>query len=248
MHEHQSYTYDDLVGDLSLEKNTSRNPLFDVMIILQNQWEGGIERSMGNLTLKVKETVQPTAGFDLAFEFSEQSDGLHLAVNFNTDIYSTHQVNQLMGHLHAFLPHLVNHPNDSISSHNILTDDELSQLVRLSSLNQLKLDVPSLPELFRKTVLEFPDKTAIIHQDRKYTFNELDVLSDRLGRHIINTWHPKEEELIALLVPRSEWWVISILAVWKAGAAYLPLDLDFPEERVGFIGVNNLRPLRGPRR
>jgi non-ribosomal peptide synthetase component F len=205
------------------------------MVILQNQWESGLERTMGDLKLTVEKAAQQTAGFDLAFEFSEQADGLHLALNFNTDIYSARQVDQLMDHLQAFLHAVVNNPNDCISAQTFLSDHELSILEQLSGHHQLMVDSLSLPEYFSQTVNRFPEKTAIVHQDREYTFKELDLLSDRLSQHITNKWHPHDEELIAILLPRSEWWVVGIIAVWKAGAAYLPLDLTFPVERLDFI-------------
>ena len=96
-------------------------------------------------------------------------------------------------------------------------------------------ELNTLIHLFEKQVAKNPQKTALIFQEKKFSFGELNEISNQLGVYLRSTHNIKSDDLIAVKLERSEWLIISLLGILKSGAAYVPIDPDFPQERIDFI-------------
>ncbi|MDR6571337.1 amino acid adenylation domain-containing protein, partial [Chitinophaga ginsengisegetis] len=238
--DHQSYPFDRLVDDLRLKRDTSRSALFDVMVVLQNQQQGETSanlRKMGEDGITEEGAV--AVKLDLLFNFAEIANGMYLRVEFNSDIYDRSAITGLINHYKQLLRLLVEAPGIPVYAHNYLQEKE-QQL--LHTFNDTDVDYErgvTLPGLFRRQVALQPEATALVFKDSHFTYRELDEISGRLASYLHTHYTLAPEDLIGIKLHRSEWLIISLLAVLKAGCAYVPVDPLYPEERQRYIAEDS---------
>jgi non-ribosomal peptide synthetase component F len=119
---------------------------------------------------------------------------------------------------------------------NILSSEQYKKIV--FEFNQTEKPYPrdkTIHKLFEEQVLKTPDNIAVIYEDRKLTYQELNNKANQLANYLLKHYEIKPDDLIALLLNRSECIIIAILAVLKTGAAYVPISPDYPEERIKYI-------------
>ncbi|MHA7060181.1 non-ribosomal peptide synthetase [Aquimarina sp. M1] len=236
---HQGYSLDRLVDELDLHRDTSRSSLFDVMVVLNNQQNILSSNSIGLEGLEItpyKDQYRKTSQFDLSFVFSEKVGQLSLQIEYNTDIYEFGFIANLCAHLECFLLKGIENPTQNISSLSYISESEEEQL--LYDFNATEMACPkvdSIVDLFMEQVTKKPTAIALVHKDKKYTYRELDELSNQLAHYILDHYNVSEENLVAIKLERTEWLVISLLAVLKTGCAYVPIDTTYPEQRIDYI-------------
>jgi amino acid adenylation domain-containing protein/non-ribosomal peptide synthase protein (TIGR01720 family) len=228
----QDLPFERVVDELRPDRDTSRSPLFQVMVTLQNAGNRLPELS----GLSVSEYALPitSAAFDLGFEFEEHDGGLRGVVDYNTDLFDATTIDRLVGHLGVLFEAVVADPDWPMAQLDLLADDEQQQL--LVAWNDTAVDVPeaTFPELFEAQAARTPDATALVFQDTALSFAELNARANRLARHLIDNG-AEAERFVAVALPRSAELVVAILAVLKTGAAYLPLDPELPPDRIDFV-------------
>ncbi|MDR6651068.1 amino acid adenylation domain-containing protein, partial [Chitinophaga ginsengisegetis] len=237
-YDHQSYPFDRLVDDLKLKRDTSRSALFDVMMVLQNQQQE--QQQSDHLTENIIEKGNQDVKLDLLFTFAEQEDGLYMQVEFNTAIYEKTGIVRLLHHFKKLLSLLVSDPATAIHTHNYLSAEE--QHLLLYTFNDTAVvyeQGATLPELFLRQVTLQPDAIALVYVDRHFTYRELDEWSGRLADYLHTHYNLSAEDLVGIKLQRSEWLVISLLAVLKAGCAYVPVDPSHPQERQDYIAKDS---------
>ena len=238
-YENQAYPFDELVSKLNLERDLSRSVLFDVIVVLQNQNQLNNFNTKSELDgLKVSEykLENRTAQFDLSFVFRENNKGLELDLLYNTDIYDSLFIEKIAAHLENLLSNYIDNADYLIDEVNYLTDEEKNQV--LISFNDTKVDYPkekSITDLFESQVAKSPNSTALIYEDISLSFEELNSISNQLARYLLDNYVVKADDFIGIFLENSQWSIISILAILKSGAAYVPLDITYPEERVSYI-------------
>ena len=114
-----------------------------------------------------------------------------------------------------------------------LSEKEIQTLIKLGMGEKIEHDLSeTLVSLFRKQATKTPENVAVVFKDRQMTYRELDELTDRLAAHLISTYHVQPEEAVGVMIDRSELMAVYPLSIMKAGATYMPLDFNFPEERL----------------
>ncbi len=236
---YQEYPFDQLVNQLNLKRDTSRSPLFDVMVVLQNQQQLSGFRNRKELTgiaieeFKIK---QETSQFDLSFAFIEKEENLSLSISYNTDIYEESFIEAIFSHLENILKQVLVFPDIQIKNIELLTPEEKQEI--LVNFNGNKADYPkdkTIVDLFRDQAKKTPDAVALIFEDKKLTYKELDEESNRLANYLLSNYKIETEDLIGIKLDRSELSVIALLAVLKTGGAYVPIDPDYPQSRIEYI-------------
>jgi chemotaxis signal transduction protein len=236
---HQVYPYDELVDSLKLTRDMSRNPLFDVMLVVQSREES--ETGLGFIHTEIQPYHITSEGyevakFDLTFGFEEHSEGIYYSLNYNTDIYSEQQVTRMLGHLEQLLNTLSTQAQTPLTDYDILTKEEKTYL--LETLNDTKADYPkdkTIVDLFEEQVAKTPENIAIKFKDTELTYRGLNEKSNQLAHYLITNYAIQSDDLVGIELERSEWMVIGILAIIKAGGAYVPIDPEYPEQRKAFI-------------
>ncbi|RKR04557.1 amino acid adenylation domain-containing protein [Flavobacterium sp. 90] len=237
-YEHQIYPFDELVDHLSLKRDMSRNPLFDVMVTFQNSDNLKVNlNQLGNVTIKEYENQQNVVSkFDLEFIFEETVNGINLILVYNTDLYTKEFAENIINHLKILLQGIISEPELEISSLNFLSDKERNQV--LVQFNDTKVDFPknkTIIDLFREQVLEVPEKIAVRDSSRTFSYSELDKVSNQIASYLIAAYGEEDKSPIAVLADRSANMVVLLLGILKSGRAYIPLDPNFPKERLSYI-------------
>jgi amino acid adenylation domain-containing protein len=165
-------------------------------------------------------------------EYPEPSD-IKLAVDFKTNLFREEKINELVKNLNFLLHDLHANPNRILGNTSFLEQADKDLL--LGKFNDTSRALPEgkmFLDLFREKVLLHPDSTAVIYKERKLSYASLNSLSNQLAHYLIKNYGIVRDGLVALELNRSEWGQIAILAIFKAGGAYLPIDPSHPRERI----------------
>ncbi|MBC8756865.1 amino acid adenylation domain-containing protein [Kordia sp. YSTF-M3] len=232
---HQDFPFDKLVENLAVSRDTSRSPLFDVMVVLQNQQERSSFYNEGELVISDFETVRETAQFDLTFSFVE-NDSLSLLLSYNTDLYSDLFIKRMTRHLEKIFEQITSSQEIKLNELTLITKEEKNQLfTEFNATTELFPLEKTVIDLFYEQVRKNPKNIAVNFENETLTYAALDEKSSRLSVFIQQKYAVTNGTLVGILLERSTDLIISILAVLKAGAAYVPIDLKYPEERINYI-------------
>ncbi|TPG68250.1 amino acid adenylation domain-containing protein [Brevibacillus laterosporus] len=226
----QDVPFEKLVEVLQPERTKNITPIFQVMFTLQNTRRTDFKLS--DETLIHPEIDRGTSMFDLLFDIAEHPDGLLLVAEYNMDIFFSTTIGRMMEHYQELLESIVAIPEQPISDLNMLTKQEKQQI--FYEFNDTKCDFPmdkTVHELFEEQVAQRPNDIAAIHRDQQLTYEALNTRANQMARFIHRTGI-KKEEIIAVLLDRSITMMESILGIWKAGGAYIPIDPEYPMQRI----------------
>jgi aspartate racemase len=230
---HQDVPFEKLVEALQPARDMSRSPLFQVMFVLQNAATDGLE--IPGLSSSQLEVESGTAKFDLTLFVTEQPQGLACSLEYNTDLFEAATADRLLESFQVLLDSIVANPEQHISSLQILTPAQQHQQVE--QWNQTQSDFPAhlcLHQFFEQQVVRSPDALALISQDAQFSYRKLNERANQLAHHLLSLG-VGPESIIGICLERSPLLLISLLAVLKAGAAYLPLDHTYPAARLSFM-------------
>ena len=235
---HQELPFERLVEVINPARSLARHPLFQVMLVLQNNAPAGLE--LAGLSDGFEPVASASAKFDLSLSLGEQraSDGSPAGINgaleYATDLFDRASVEAMAGRFVRLLEAAIADPERAIGALDILSSDERRTI--LHDWNDTARAVPSatLPELFAAQVAKTPDATAVVFEDTRLSYRELDARSSQLAHHL-RALGVGPEVVVGLCVERSLEMLIGLLGILKAGGAYLPLDPDYPPERLAFM-------------
>jgi amino acid adenylation domain-containing protein len=241
---HQDLPFEKLVEELHPERNLNQNPLFQVVFALQNAPMEALE--LPGLTLSPLQFVDTgTTRFDLEFHLWErmQNNGMEVDsleqisgfVVYSTDLFESATINRMLGHFQTLLEGIVANPEQRIADLPILSAAEHHQL--LVEWNNTRADYPKeqcIHQLFEAQVKQTPDAIALVFEDKQLTYRELNIRSNQLA-HYLQKQGIGAEVLVGLCVERSIEMVVGMLGILKAGGAYIPLDPNYPSERLSFM-------------
>ncbi|HET9380917.1 MAG TPA: amino acid adenylation domain-containing protein, partial [Streptomyces sp.] len=238
-YENQNVPFERLVEVLNPSRSMSRHPLLQVMLNLLNTPPA--ELSLGDgLTIAQQPNGLRVAKFDLAFNLAEtvdaagEPDGVVGVVEYSTDLFTHGTVQLLADRLVALLERMLAEPDRPIGEHDLLTGDERERLLGEWSTTAAPAPAGTLAELFEAQAARTPDATALWHEGELTSYAELNRRANRLA-HELTARGIGRGQVVAVAVPRSPQQVTAFLAVAKAGAAYLPVDPEYPAERVTFM-------------
>ena len=228
----QDLPFERLVEELQPDRNLSHNPLFQVMFVLQNAPMGNLE--LRDLSLTSLELESVTAKFDLTLSITETETGLEGKWEYKTDLFAAATIERMAGHFQILLEEILAQSDRPVTELPLLTRNERQQL---ENWNDTKLSYPQdlcIHNLFELQVEKTPDAIAVVFEDRHLTYRELNRQANQLA-HYLQSIGVKPEMLVGICVERSIDAIVGILGILKAGAAYLPLDPAYPEERLAFM-------------
>ncbi|ASZ13286.1 non-ribosomal peptide synthetase [Chitinophaga pendula] len=240
---HKEYPFDLLVEELPIKRDLSRSPLFNVMVVLVDADAGEPQVVSGDI--RISEVRVPDAGskFDLTFYFKNSKEGLALIIEYNTDIYKHARIERIAQHLHSLMDVALDMPEMRIDKLDYLSEKERTQLLYdfSNTGGEVQYEAPFYQLIADNAVL-YPDKIALICGGRELTYSLLNRYASTLATYLHTQYGIGEGRLVGVLLERSEWLVIAMLAVLKTGAAYLPIDVNAPAARIQYMleqgGVN----------
>ncbi|SIT34510.1 surfactin family lipopeptide synthetase A/fengycin family lipopeptide synthetase B/lichenysin synthetase A [Filimonas lacunae] len=232
--DHQAYPFDLLVNDLHVQREMSRNPLFDIAIVLQNFDEDESSLFKGQLSelqVNTLPLVVEHSLFDIELEFAEQEGALWLYLNYNTNLFEERRMQNLAGHIDLLLEQLERDPEMPVGKLSLLTEAEQQAYHQRFTVEAYPLEQTYF-HCMERFAVETPDKTAVVYNDRKLSYGSLNALVNQLARVLNRRAALRSEELVGVFMRRSEIMAAAILAIWKSGAAYVPLERKLPDNRI----------------
>ena len=230
----QDYPFEELVNDLNYERIEGRNPFFDVMFAMQNYDRE--ELKINNAQARYGEIPNMKAAmFDLTFNGEYTPTGFEMSLAYSTGLYTRNSAEKILRHLKEIISEVIDDPEKTIGEISIISEEEKDEII--NRFNNTRCDFEdsiTINKCFEKQVELFPDNTAVIYEDRKLTYDELNKESNRLANRLREAGIGSED-FVALLTGRSCEMIVGILAVLKAGAAFVPIDPEYPEERINYI-------------
>ncbi|UAA40606.1 amino acid adenylation domain-containing protein [Paraneptunicella aestuarii] len=235
--EHQSFPFEKLVEELQPERDLSRNPVFQVMV---NHINAVQSLSIVGHKATIVDLEYVAANFDLSMDFIEHSDNsLELSITYRTDLYRDSSIQQLMSHWLYLIEQMLQAPDAMTNSLELLSDEEKQQV--LLDWNQPDIFEPESKTKQNRSLLQhiadnarlYPQNTALVCGANQVSYQELEQQVDQLAAHIL-----KQEQangLMGVYLDRSIEMVVAMLAIWKAGATYVPLDPEFPASRLQYM-------------
>ncbi|QIR37149.1 amino acid adenylation domain-containing protein [Tolypothrix sp. PCC 7910] len=230
---HPDLPFEELVKVLQPQRDLSYTPLFQVMFVLQNGVTSQAE--LTGLTVSPLATGRTTAKFDLTLLMQNTSQGLVAVWQYNTDLFDAATIERMAGHLQTLLEGVITNPQQQISQLPLLTEPEKQKL--LLEWNNTQTDYAKdkcIHQLFEEQVQRTPDAVAVEFGNQKLTYHELNCRANQLA-HSLKSLGVKPDVLVGLCVERSLEMVVGLLGILKAGGAYLPLDPEYPPERLSFM-------------
>ncbi|WNI20542.1 non-ribosomal peptide synthetase [Streptomyces sp. ITFR-16] len=235
---HQDVPFERLVELLNPARSQSHHPLFQTMLVLQNQAPAAID--LPGLTVSGIPVDAGVSKFDLSFTFTEtfddngSLDGMQAAVDYATELFDASTVRDLSERLTLLLDAVTADPDRPLSAYDVLTPGEHARLATWGTGPVEHLPRSTFPALFAPWVRRTPDAPAVRDATTTLTYRELDDRAEALARRLAAQGIGTEDR-VAVALPRTHHLVVALLAVLKAGAAYVPLDPDYPAQRLSYM-------------
>ncbi|MBA2613383.1 MAG: AMP-binding protein, partial [Bacteroidetes bacterium] len=232
--ENQEMPFEKIVDEVVKERSLSRSPLFQVMMVYMNTPEVP-EMRLGEIKLSKENLERTTAKFDIQVFLTDTPEGLSMIIEYCTDLFCDASMNRMMGHFKELLLSIITDPLQKIGDLSMLPKAEEQQL--LVELNNTARDYPkdkTVISFFEQQVTKTPDAVAVIFEEEQFTYAELNRLANQLA-HYLRSKSVKEETLVPLCVERSPQMIVGIWGILKAGAAYVPIDPEYPEDRISYM-------------
>ncbi|KRF50114.1 hypothetical protein ASG97_15690 [Bacillus sp. Soil745] len=234
IYDHQQMTLEKIVEVINPERNLASTSLFQTVFILQNNAKAALESEYIKITPEVLKSK--AAKFDLSLAAEEYEDKLLFAFEYNSGIFNEQTIQSLAENFLEWIRKITYRPEQSIEKvsvvskkqEKVLLEEWQGETIRFEGIND------TIPQAFHKVVERFPEKIAIVDGSKTITYRELNDKSNRLSHYLLSKGISKEER-VGIYVNRSIDMVTGMLAVIKAGAAYVPLDPHYPNERLSYM-------------
>jgi polyketide synthase PksJ len=236
--ENQEYPFEELVDQLTLPRDTGRNPLFDVMFMQKNFEMPTIE--MPGLTLQPVKNERSTAKFDLTLSSTESATRLYNSFEYSTRLFKEETIQRFITYYKKIVQTAISKPDTTIGDIEIITEEEKRR--HIIEFNATETEFPAdrtLTALFEEQATRYPQNIALETENaeagtQQITYRELNCAANRLA-HAMMAKGVTLGNIVGIAIPRCIDMVIGIIAILKTGAAYLPIEMDYPKARIRYL-------------
>ncbi|WP_458462474.1 amino acid adenylation domain-containing protein [Paenibacillus sp.] len=231
--ENQDIPFENLIEQLELSRDMSRNPLFDTMFSYQSKQLQ--LPSMKELQVQPYLYDFPVSKFDLSLNILDTTDEMLLELEYSTELFEADTIHRYMHYYVQILLAYAEQPNQTLGDMDIVSVEERTKL--LSNNHRQMADIPedvSFYSLFEQAAKRFADQTALVYEGQELSYSELERQVSILGS-VLQSKGAKAGSRVGVMLERSLQGVVAILAVLKTGAAYVPIDPAYPNERVAYM-------------
>lgn len=239
---YQHYPFDQLITELPIPRDVTRSPLFDIFLNVTNMsGVQGSQETMG-LTMSPLEVEVPTSKFDISVLVTIHEMGLEIALEYDRNLFDAVRMERMLGHFEQLLDQACVRPSTPISQLNLLTTPERTELLAFNQTDYSFPQEETVISLIEQQTRRTPQAIALRQQDRAWTYAQLDAWANQIAHYLLAIANVKPGQRVGLLLDRSGWQVASMLGILKTGCAYVPLDVQFPPDRIAYqlsdAGVN----------
>jgi len=233
---HQEVPFGKLVQELKPKQDPSRNPIAQVAFLYLDFPEATAMQFLG-LTASHIDIDNGASRFDITLAMTETPDGFTVSIEYIRDIFEHGRMERMAQHLRVLLEGIVANPDQRLFDLPLLTVEEQQQLEQWNDTAQQFSSTLLVHQLFEQQAAARPNAPAVLFADQALTFSEINGRANQLARHLLSCGLEPEAR-VGVMLPRSPDAVVVLLAIFKAGGCYLPLDPDYPAERLAFMLEN----------
>lgn len=240
--EHQLFPLDVLLEELALHRDTSRSPLFDVLVeyqgpVNEDGLQAGDSWTLGPGDLKEYQAASTHSKFDITFFFNETPAAVEIVVEYNANLFKRERVVRLREHFIGLLNAItVSSHETSLHSLQYLSESECQALCNnFKGVAVEQFISTGIIEQFERCVSQMPDAIAVVCQEERISYRALSERSNLLSRHLISERQVGPGVHVGIMMERSPAMIVSMLAIMKCGAAFVPIDPEYPLERVTYM-------------
>ncbi|MGK3964938.1 amino acid adenylation domain-containing protein [Sorangium sp. So ce118] len=238
---HQDLPFELVVDALAVERDLSRNPLFQVMFALQNVPPPAL--ALPGVEVSPVELDMEQARFDLTLFLTESGEAIDGAIEFDLDLFDPATIARLAGHYETILRAVAADPAGRVGDLPLLGREERDLVLRTFSAGGAAHPAPEpacAHRLFEARASEAPERAALLFEGASMSYGELNRRANQLAHHL-RARGVRRGALVGVCLPRSPNMIVALLAVLKAGGAYVPLDPTYPRDRLAFM-IEDARP------
>ena len=230
---HQHLPFEKLVTDIQPQRDLSYSPMYQVMFSVGEHKDLGLELPGMEITPIIID--RGVAKFDMTLGMTELKHDLMCNIEYCSALFEPSTMERLANHFQNLLQGIVENPDTRISALPMLSAEERHRI--LFAWNQTERDYPRdilVPQMFEAQVAKYPDATAVVCEDRRLTYRELNERANQLAHYLMKRGIGPETRVV-VCVERSAEMILGVLGVTKAGGAYVPLDAMYAKERLPVI-------------
>ncbi len=233
-HKHQDVPFEKVVNKMGQNRDLGRSPLFQILFSFQNN-EKTTNISLDKISIKTYPVRHTTTLYDLTFNVSQVSRGIHVSVEYCSDLYTPSTIKRLLRHYGILLQSIANEPSQRIDRLDLLNQKEADLVRNLSDCVNKKLESQSIIPYIDRQLQWQSNLAAVYDEYGEMSYEELFGKVNALSLYLTSNYMLKEEELIGLMMKNSRWTIVSLLSIMKLGLAYLPIDIRYPKDRVNYM-------------
>ncbi|HEX5886575.1 MAG TPA: amino acid adenylation domain-containing protein, partial [Pyrinomonadaceae bacterium] len=232
---HQDLPFETLVEELQPDRDLSRSPVFQVLFALQNAPTEMLSPDLDGVELSAMPIERGITRYDLGVSVMESNGILHVAFEYNTQLFAASRMMRMAAHYVKLLEGIVAEPQQRVAQLELM--DEAERRVLLTEWNQTARSYSweaCVHELVEQQAESRPKALALTYKDAEMTFGELNQRANRLAQYL-RRLGVGPEVMVGICVERSLDWVVALLGILKAGGAYVALDPSYPAERLAYM-------------
>ena len=236
-YQHAMYPFDQLLEDLQVTWEKNHSPLFDIAFSLENVSSSANEEEseLGVLNAKGNNDKVWSNIFDLVINAKESSEGIMVNFHYNTDLFSERYITLFATHFQQMARAIVANSQGKLSELAYLSEAEIQDLSQYNKTGTPYPETALMHGLFEQSVKNNPNQTGVIYNKKRLKYSKLNKLANRMAHYLRKETKVVPNDIVAIMLDKSEQSLIAILGVLKSGAAYLPIDPDYPQERINFM-------------
>jgi amino acid adenylation domain-containing protein len=234
-YDHQDTPFSKLVEHLAAGTDPGRHPLFQVMFNLQNT-PPVPQIELHEIYMEVEQMASTTSKFDLSFDITETVNGLDLRVEYCVNLFSADTIHRMVGHYIKLLRSVIITPDENVVSLPMLAPEEETRI--LHTFNDTEHIYPAhktITALFEEQAEKYPDRVALVFKGNSFTNKHINERANQVAAYLIDRGKVSKGDLTGIKLDRSEWLIITMLGVLKAGCVYVPVDTAYPRDRIEYI-------------
>ncbi|MEB3130340.1 bacitracin non-ribosomal peptide synthetase BacA [Bacillus paralicheniformis] len=235
--DNSEYPFDDLIRKLNGVRESNRNPLFDTMFVLEDARM--FTKQKGDVKLSPIIFELDNAKFDMIFNVLDFEQKIVLNIEYSTSLFKDETIQKIAEDYFRILEEVSE--NLDVALHQIDMISRQEKRTLLESFNHTKTAYPkgkAIHQLFEEQAKRIPDHTAVVFEDQKLTYRQLNEKANQVAR-LLREKGVKPDTLVGIMMERSSDMIAAILGVLKAGGAYLPIDPEYPLERMRYMAFDS---------
>lgn len=233
----QDVPFEQLLECLNVTRAKEHNPLVQIMLAMNTNGQTAVD--LEGLTMTALESETHQAKFDLVLDAGLTNDGGHLSWTYDKALFKKETIQTLNSHMLNLIEEIVSNPIIQLGQLVMLSQQEVEHLQFV--LNDTEVAYPEhklVHQMVSECAHTHPDHLAVVFDDQKLTYKELDALTNQLARYLLDQGVGLET-LVGISMPRSLEMIVAMVAILKAGAAYVPLDPNYPQSRLKYMIDNS---------